>query len=62
MPIAGMQPTNTAGPMPDIATLKEKYADQLVKIKEMGFYDEEQICKILHDTGGNVDYAIERLL
>ena len=64
MPIAGMQNTNvsTAGPMPDIATLKTKYAEQLTKIKEMGFYDEEQILKILHETSGNVDYAIERLL
>ena len=26
MPIAGMQNVNTQGPMPDIATLREKYS------------------------------------
>jgi hypothetical protein len=43
MPIAGMPDSNvsTQGPMPDIATLKEKYTQELGKIKEMGFYDEE---------------------
>ena len=33
---------------------REKYADQLAQIKEMGFNDEDAILQILEQTGGNV--------
>lgn len=40
---------------------REKYATQLVQIKEMGFNDEDAILQILEQTGGNVQLALERL-
>ena len=42
--------------------LKEKYKDQISKIKDMGFSNEEQIIKALQKTNGNIDAAIERLI
>ena len=33
---------------------REKYAEQLQQIKEMGFNDEDAILQILEQTGGNV--------
>jgi ubiquilin len=40
---------------------KEKYAEQIAQIKEMGFNDEDAIAQILEQTGGNVQLALERL-
>jgi hypothetical protein len=40
---------------------KEKYAAQLVQIKEMGFNDEETILQILQQTNGSVPLAMEIL-
>ena len=40
---------------------REKYADQLTQIKEMGFNDEDAILQILEQTGGNVQLALEKL-
>lgn len=40
---------------------REKYAEQLAQIKEMGFTDEETILNILQQTNGNVNIALERL-
>ena len=40
---------------------KEKYAEQIQQIKEMGFPDEDAIAQILEQTGGNVQLALEKL-
>mmetsp|Transcript_15519 Transcript_15519/g.26239 ORF Transcript_15519/g.26239 Transcript_15519/m.26239 type:complete len:82 (-) Transcript_15519:96-341(-) len=40
---------------------REKYAEQLTQIKEMGFNDEDAILQILEQTGGNVQLALEKL-
>ena len=42
--------------------LKEKYKDQIGKIKDMGFDNEEDIINALKKTNGNIDAAIERLI
>ena len=42
--------------------LKEKYKEQIGKIKEMGFDNEEDIANALKKTNGNIDAAIERLI
>ena len=42
--------------------LKEKYKEQISKIKEMGFPNEDEIIKALQKTNGNIDAAIERLI
>ncbi|OHT09862.1 Ubiquitin family protein [Tritrichomonas foetus] len=44
-----------------ISALKEKFADQLTALKNMGFTDEEGILQALRETGGNVQKA-EQLL
>ena len=54
MPGAGAAAADTRPP-------REKYADQLKQIKEMGFVDEDAILQILEQTGGNVQLALERL-
>lgn len=54
MPGMGGAPADTRPP-------REKYATQLVQIKEMGFNDEDAILQILEQTGGNVQLALERL-
>ena len=41
------QPADTRPP-------REKYAEQLAQIKEMGFNDDDAILQILEQTGGNV--------
>jgi len=41
---------------------KELYKDQLAKLKDMGFTNEEVNLDILKKVGGNVDAAVERLL
>jgi len=40
---------------------REKYANELAQIKEMGFNDEELILQMLKQTNGNVNLALERL-
>ena len=40
---------------------REKYAEQLQQVKEMGFHDEEQILKALEECNGNVQLAIEKI-
>ena len=52
----GQPPAST-----DTRPPREKYAEQLVQIKEMGFNDEEAILQILVQTGGNVQLALEKL-
>ena len=42
--------------------LKEKYKDQINKIKDMGFSNEEEILNAIIKTNGNIDAAIERLI
>lgn len=42
--------------------LKEKYKDQIAKIKDMGFGNEDEIVNALKITNGNIDAAIERLI
>lgn len=42
--------------------LKEKYKDQINKIKDMGFSNEEEILNAIKKTNGNIDAAIERLI
>ena len=53
--------TATTAPTADTRTSREKYANELAQIKEMGFNDEDTILQILEQTGGNVNLAIERL-
>jgi ubiquilin len=45
----------------DTRTPREKYATQLEQVKEMGFNDEEVILKILEQTNGSVQLALEVL-
>lgn len=45
----------------DTRPSREKYATQLVQIKEMGFLDEEVILQMLEKTNGNVNLALENL-
>ena len=40
---------------------RERFANELTQIKEMGFNDEETILQMLQETNGNVNLAIERL-
>ena len=40
---------------------REKYANELQQVKEMGFNDEETILQMLAEPNGNVNLAIERL-
>jgi ubiquilin len=40
---------------------REKYANELSQIKEMGFNDEEVILQALVQCNGNVSLALERL-
>jgi ubiquilin len=40
---------------------REKYAEQLQQIKEMGFIDEDVILEMLVKTNGNVQLALENL-
>ena len=42
--------------------LKEKYKEQISKIKDMGFSNEEEIINALKKTNGIIDAAIERLI
>ena len=48
-------------PPADTRPPREKYANELVQIKEMGFTDEETILKMLQECQGNVNLVIERL-
>ena len=41
---------------------KVAYADQNLKLKDMGFINEDLNFEILKQTGGNVDAAVEKLL
>ena len=41
---------------------KEKYKEQLAKLKEMGFINEETNLQILKQCSGNVQFAVERLM
>jgi len=65
MPGMGMPGAAGGGANPaavaDARPSREKYAEQLVQIKEMGFNDEDAILQILEQTGGNVQLALERL-
>ena len=52
---------SAGGAAADTRPPREKYADQLTQIKEMGFNDEDAILQILEQTGGNVQLALEKL-
>ena len=54
---AGANPTAAADTRPP----REKWANELQQIKEMGFNDEDAVLQILEQTGGNVQLALERL-
>ena len=41
---------------------KELYKDQLAKLKDMGFPNEEVNIDVLKKSGGNIDIAVEKLL
>ena len=41
---------------------KEKYKEQLVQMKDMGFVNEETNIQVLKQRSGNVQFAVERLL
>lgn len=41
---------------------KELYKDQLVKLKDMGFTNEDVNIDVLKNSGGSVDIAVEKLL
>ena len=40
---------------------RERYANELNQLKEMGFSDEETNLQMLQQCNGNVNLAIERL-
>jgi ubiquilin len=40
---------------------RELYRDQIAQMAEMGFTDEALCIRALQASGGNVQYAIERL-
>ena len=42
--------------------LKEKYKDQISKIKDMGFSNEDEVINALKKANGNIDAAVERLI
>lgn len=50
-----------AGAPADTRPPREKYADQLQQIKDMGFNDEETILAMLEQANGNVNLVLERL-
>lgn len=58
--MGGMPPMGGAAAA-DTRPPKEKYAEQIAQIKEMGFPDEDAIAQILEQTGGNVQLALEKL-
>jgi hypothetical protein len=41
---------------------KDLYKDQLLKLKDMGFTNEEVNIDVLKKSGGNIDIAVEKLL
>lgn len=41
---------------------KEKYQNELKTMKDMGFFNEDVNLEVLKETGGNVDFAVEKLL
>ena len=41
---------------------KELYKDQLAKLKDMGFTNDDLNIDVLKQSGGNVDVAVEKLL
>jgi ubiquilin len=41
---------------------KEKYKEQNLKLKDMGFINDDVNFEVLAKTGGNIDAAVERLL
>ena len=41
---------------------RERYANELEQLKDMGFTDEETNLQMLSQSNGNVDLAIERLI
>jgi hypothetical protein len=45
----------------DTRPLREKYANELQQIKDMGLSDEEVILQVLQQTNGNVPLALEIL-
>ena len=65
---AGGVPPNLAAFMPPQQPVNanlppaERYKDQLLQMKEMGFTNQELNIQMLDATGGNVQLAIERLL
>ena len=54
----GANPTAAAA---DTRPPAEKYANELARVKEMGFSDEEVILQALVACNGNVQMALERL-
>jgi len=48
-------------PVADTRPASEKYAAQLVQIKDMGFNDEATILGMLEQANGNVNLVLERL-
>lgn len=40
----------------------ERFASQLTQMREMGFTDDEQNIRALSASGGNVQFAVERIL
>jgi ubiquilin len=58
----GMGGQGVPAPPADTRPPAERYAAQLVQMREMGFDNETQSIAALSATGGSVQLAIERIL
>lgn len=53
---------NMSLPPQSVDELRVKYASELAQVKEMGFYDDEQVLQLLYRFGGNVNATVDYLL
>lgn len=53
---------NDNTPTTNLEELREKYADQIEQIKNMGFEDESKIIEVLSQSSGSVSIALNKLL
>ena len=42
--------------------LKEKFKNELIQLKDMGYFDEELNIQVLKECDGNIQYSIEKLV
>ncbi len=59
---AGVPPVNAGFANTTTAPPSQRYADQLAQLRNMGFPNESANLAALEMTGGNVEFAVARLL